>query len=293
MRTPVLCAAAVAAGLSIASDARAGAPVLVTVPAALDNTLYEDANGSISNAQGPGLFSGKTRFAGVRRALVEFDLSAIPANATIVSATMTLHLTRAISAGNQQSLHRVLASWGEGASTTGPDESLNAGGGGDTATTGDATWVHRFFNTTAWTTPGGDFAPAASATTTVDDIQGPYSWSGAGLVADVQSWLVNPSSNHGWIVLGVESGFANAKRFASSENADASLRPALKVTYTVPVPCLGDLNNDGQRNTLDLTQFLSNFGSVVAPGTNGDLDGSGTVTTADLVLFLGVFGVPC
>ncbi|MFM9957830.1 MAG: hypothetical protein ACKVZJ_07120 [Phycisphaerales bacterium] len=61
----------------------------------------------------------------------------------------------------------------------------------------------------------------------------------------------------------------------------------------VPPPCVGDINNDGQRNTTDLTLLLGTFGQTVPPGTLGDLDGNGSVTTADLVLFLSVFGVPC
>lgn len=60
-----------------------------------------------------------------------------------------------------------------------------------------------------------------------------------------------------------------------------------------PPPCPGDFNNDGQRNTVDLTLFLGAFGTVVPPGTGADLDGNGNVNTADLVLFLGVFGTPC
>ena len=35
-------------------------PAEVTLGAAKDNTLYEDAEGDVSNAQGEGLFSGRT-----------------------------------------------------------------------------------------------------------------------------------------------------------------------------------------------------------------------------------------
>jgi len=74
---------------------------------------------------------------------------------------------------------RLLADWGEG--TSNATGGLGEGGGGP-ATTNDATWVHRFYSTQLWNTPGGDFAAAASATTTVSDI-GNYSWSGAGVTA--------------------------------------------------------------------------------------------------------------
>jgi hypothetical protein len=61
----------------------------------------------------------------------------------------------------------------------------------------------------------------------------------------------------------------------------------------VPPPCPGDLDGDGQRNTVDLVIFLGNFGLAVNPGTNGDLDNNGVVNVVDLTILLGNFGVPC
>ncbi len=59
-------------------------------------------------------------------------------------------------------------------------------------------------------------------------------------------------------------------------------------------PCLGDVNQDGVRNTADLTGFLGAFGSSGAPGFRAaDLVPDGVVNTADLVFFLGRFGVAC
>ena len=39
------------------------------------------------------------------------------------------------------------------------------------------------------------------------------------MVADVQSWLDNPASNFGWLVLGDETAIATAKRFDTRESA--------------------------------------------------------------------------
>lgn len=61
----------------------------------------------------------------------------------------------------------------------------------------------------------------------------------------------------------------------------------------VPPPCQGDFNNDGQRNSADLTFLLGFFGQSVPPNTNGDLNGDGFVNVVDLTLFLGNFGIPC
>ncbi len=59
--------------------------------------------------------------------------------------------------------------------------------------------------------------------------------------------------------------------------------------------CPGDLNGDGQRNTTDLTMFLSRFGQSSTDGcwVIGDFNFDGSVNTADLTFFLARFGVPC
>jgi hypothetical protein len=163
----------------------------VTLTPSLDNTLYQDSKGALSNALGPNIFAGQTNFAGARRAVLKFDVTSIPAGSTITSATLTLTLTQGNTEADPQFLHRVLASWGEGTSDTG-DDTLNPGGSGDFSTTNDATWIHRFYSGTTWTTPGGDFDPNFSAGTVVGDVDGPQNFSGAGLVADVQAWLNAP-----------------------------------------------------------------------------------------------------
>ncbi|MBN8644614.1 MAG: hypothetical protein J0L61_05165, partial [Planctomycetes bacterium] len=63
-------------------------------------------------------------------------------------------------------------------------------------------------------------------------------------------------------------------------------------TPACTVPCVGDLNNDGQVNTGDLTIFLGQFGST-GSNLSGDFNNDGQVNTADLTTFLGRFGQPC
>jgi len=52
----------------------------------------------------------------------------------------------------------------------------------------------------------------------------------------------------------------------------------------LPAPCPGDLNHDGQVNSLDLVRLLDSWGStVVCPDElNGDINGDGVVDSADL-----------
>ena len=124
------------------------------------------------------------------------------------------------------SLHKVLADWGQG-----PSEAENNEGGGADSASGDATWVHRFFNTETWEKAGGDFSETASASTMVGGL-GPYIWGPTSeMVADVQSWLDNPDSNFGWVLIGDESSNQTTKRFNSMENSIERSRPVLIVEF--------------------------------------------------------------
>jgi hypothetical protein len=206
----------------------------VTLVSTKDNTLYENPTGAVSNGAGAHFFAGKTLTPTlIRRGLVAFDVAgSVPPGATVTSVSLSLTLTQTsiASGAHPVSLHRALADWGEGTSA-----GLGNEGQGAPSTTGDATWVHTFFNTTLWTTPGGDFVPTASATQTVD-LLGPYTWgSTPGMVNDVQGWLDNPGGNFGWIVMGNEDSSQTAKRFASRQNADTTIRPRLTITYLPPV----------------------------------------------------------
>lgn len=211
-------------------DKTASAQTQITISAGKDNTLYENSTGAFSNGGGEHFFAGSTVNGELRRGLLFFDIASnIPAGATINSVTLRLNMSRThTSAGNRLvSLHRVLSDWGEGVSNAGGEE-----GSGANATTGDATWRHRFFNTSFWTTPGGDFAATASASLGVSDV-GVYTWgSTPQMVNDVQTWLNSPSSNFGWLLRGVEGSPLTAKRFDSRQHPNAASRPLLTVNYT-------------------------------------------------------------
>ncbi len=202
----------------------------VTIEASRDNTLYEsgDAPGDqLSNGSGDSLFAGLTNGRSARRALLWFDVaSELPAGATIVTAELTLTVSRTVSGTTPMRLHRVLSDWGE----AGSDAPQNEGGGTD-AESGDATWMYAFFGTEQWDRPGGDFAPDASAEAGAGGT-GAVAWTSDGLAADVQAWLDDGGSNFGWIVLGDESGGASTKRFSSRENGSAGARPTLTIQFT-------------------------------------------------------------
>jgi hypothetical protein len=123
------------------------------ITAARDNTLYQSASGTTnSNGKGEHIFAGRTDDGYIRRAPMAFILTnSIPTGSTITGATLTLYMSRTRDAADNVTLHRALANWGEGTSNATQEE-----GRGATATAGDATWYHRFYPTSLWTTAGGD-----------------------------------------------------------------------------------------------------------------------------------------
>jgi hypothetical protein len=219
-----------ACGTETSVDPESPQPDSVSLEPVRDNTIYEEG-ASLSNGAGQHLFAGVPGEPGRRRGLVRFDVAGagIPLGATIDSVKVTLSMSRTSAGPKTVSLHRVTADWGEGTSVASMGE-----GGGAPAAAGDATWLHRFFDGSRWTTPGGDYSSTASAGTSVG-AAGLYRWgSTSRLVADVESWLTAPAGNLGWIVVGDESGTGTAKRFDSRQNADVSKRPKLTVYFERP-----------------------------------------------------------
>lgn len=200
----------------------------VTISTGKDNTIYEELPEN-SNGMGEFLFAGKNNRGFAARSLIKFDLAGkIPDGAIITSVELTLGLARTSSGIEYVSLHRLFADWGQDTSDGDGSESLGA-----PASEFDATWLWRFNNSDAWSNPGGDYANAPSATILIDQIDTYTSGSTAGMVADVQNWLNNPSENYGWILIGQEQSLHTRKKFYSFQSEIDM--PQLTVQY-VPEP---------------------------------------------------------
>lgn len=208
----------------------AGAATLSLEPVE-DASMFEDAPDNASGID-PVLYVGNTRFASPRRCLLRFDLSALPAGATITSATLSFTIERAQGNLNPEThtLHRVTTAWNEG--PTAPIDP-GAGGLGTPAVAGDVTWNDAAFGVTPWVAAGGDFVAAPSATTSFGLAGTAPSFAGAGVVADIQAWRAAPATNHGWIVRGDETVVFNARRLHSAEAANTAQRPKLVIEYSV------------------------------------------------------------
>ncbi|MCH5375206.1 MAG: DNRLRE domain-containing protein, partial [Planctomycetes bacterium] len=209
----------------------------VTLNPLKDNTLIENATGATSNGAGD-IYVGQNGNGDLaRRGLVAFDIAgSVPAGATIQSVALTMYVVQTQVGDYPVELHRVLADWGEAGST--------GNGTGAQAQSGDATWLHTFYDSELWTNAGGDFSPTASGIATVGAQDAFYTWDASPqMVADVQNWLDNPATNYGWLLQSDETQ-NSAKRFASREAADPALQPALLIQYTEAPPAevsIGDV----------------------------------------------------
>lgn len=236
--------------------------LLLALPAAADEFLFEPlrdasiyepiSDGEPADGQSA-LLAGYTNSpegdAGPneRRALLAFDVTLIEPGTQIESVQLGLHsfFQHNQAPATDFSLYRLEESWTEGPSDSGLPP--GSGGGSLPPQTDDVTWSHRSYDISTWTTPGGSFAATASATTTVTS-PGGYTWgSTSELVADVQAWVDDPSSNHGWILLAETDGgipIASARFFDSGETGVGPQRgqdptaPVLVVTTVEGAPLL-------------------------------------------------------
>jgi len=203
-----------------------------------DNTIYEENTNT--NGGGSHLFAGNTRTSFARRALLAFDLSGIPQEVTILSASLQLTVSRTQPGSSEQTLHRLTKDWGEGAQVA-PDPE----GQGTAPAQGDATWVSNFHNLSNWSSPGadGDYVAVASATATAGALGSRTIWLHPQLAQNVQDWLDGVADNYGWIVIGDEVAAQTAKRYhsADSTTAVAGQRPRLVVRYLSPTSVSSNL----------------------------------------------------
>ena len=247
--------------------------VTKTLPASKDNTIFsEDVDLARSYSDGIGyLYAGRTgsNFGPYnRRALVAFDLAVgVPSSAVIQSAQLKLYRIKAGAAGSSNtpfSAYRCTETWGEGTSQN------ISGGFGAPATTNDATWAHRFFNTSSWSTPGGSFNATASATLIVTPSDGPLlTWTSTAMKSDVQGWLNTPASNAGWIIRSDETTNLTASQYSSKQTG--GVPPALTLTYDAAPP-------PTHFETWLATYFPANrVGQYVDPNTSFSNDGVGSL----------------
>ncbi len=147
-------------------------------------------------------------------AVFHFGMTAIPAGARIVEATLSLHHRNGNDPDVPISVHRITIPWLE-------DE---------------ATWNERE-NGTVWGTSGGDFDPTPVSTTLVGPASNVrYEWDVTSLV---QGWIDGEYPDYG-LLLKTDAPGIFGERFETSDHADPTRRPSLTVRYACEcgAPCM-------------------------------------------------------
>ncbi|BCA57085.1 hypothetical protein W02_42250 [Nitrospira sp. KM1] len=236
----------VAAGLSPTT----ASAVTVTLGAGKASTIFENQPDN-SIGRGPGVFAGGDSNGSPRRGLIDFNVAAnIPVGAIITSAQLSLYLGAVgvsdtgtpDSVSRMVELHRLVGDWAHGPTGLGV-VSIDGTDQGYPAVPPSPTWnERRYQQNQPWSTPGGDFKPAASATTLVgQQLNTAYTWlSTPDLVADVQFMLDQPSLGFGWMIVNPDERVSGSYRaFYTKDWTDPLMRPQLLLTYElapVPVP---------------------------------------------------------
>jgi hypothetical protein len=149
---------------------------------------------------------------GARQSLLRFDLSAIPATATVTSATLTLTAYQSLPLGSSATLraHRILSPWTEG--------------------------------TVTWSLFDASFSAAVEASA-ISNRMSPAAVS-FDLTALAQAWVSGAAANHGLLLEQPETTTTN---ISTSESMTVSSQPRLDICYQplICAPGFADCNNSG------------------------------------------------
>jgi len=218
----------------------------VTIIADADNQLDEQAP-NLTGDINPDFFVATWDSSRNCRILIHFDLSSIPSDVTINSATLSLSLTAA-SDDRIQDVHRVTSAWAEST----------------------ACWQNQ-----------PSFSPISTSNAHTGTT--PDSWVNWDVSSDVGEFL-SGTQNYGWLIKEpVESSGPDPlyAMYKSREfSVDSLLRPKLIVTYTEaapPVAPVAAFTSDVQTGTAPLTVQFTDQSTSTPTSWAWDINNDGTV----------------
>ncbi len=197
-------------------------PSLVLQPASAegkDNYIYNTTRTS-NRGVAPDIRIVKES-AALLRTLIQFDLSAIPPGANIISSVLHLYLNRGWYPMIEVHANRIIAHWEEG------------GCNGSTCYEASC-WDYRSYDTLPWGEPGaGAVGVDIAEFTEVTDCGGTISDIDVDLTESTQQ-IVNGAPNYGWRLRCSENVYTEGSSFCSSDYSEPNLHPMLTVEYEQP-----------------------------------------------------------
>lgn len=168
-----------------------------------DTDIYEGAQ-NVNYGTSIDIVAGRDIAGKQDKILIRFDLSGLPAGATITSATLRLNLVGTSGTGTFNiGLYKIIKSWVE---TTATWSNFSASGNYDTTRQAVTSVALGSTGFKEWSVP----------------------------IAVVNGWIGTPSSNYG-LALAYESTTKGPDyQFASKENTTVANRPQLVINYTLP-----------------------------------------------------------
>ncbi len=197
---------------------------------AAEDTYLSANDVTYNNGGNASLHVNATTGTNRRTALLKWDLSGIPADATVSAASMTIYVSDA--SPLVFNLYNLRRSWVEGTSTqaaSSTSANWNTYDGANTwGTGGAANTSSDRYDTNLWNATSTSYSTTGSKTIDLN----------ANGVAVVQGWVAGTLTNYGVIMQTYSGTTNNALFFASSENSTVANRPKLNISYcaapTVP-----------------------------------------------------------
>ena len=177
-----------------------GGPQTLTLAASAD-TWIEQAT-DVNYGADDWSQTGKDVGENLRRSMIKFDVSSIPAGATVVSATLRLYVVNKLGQNDSNiGMYFIVTDWEE--------------------------------NIVTWTSSGGGgYDPASLAEPLIEWTSGWKEWDvPPGLIHE---WIDGVTPNHGLLLDFLGTNKNHVLRFVTKEYADLALRPQLVIEYTEP-----------------------------------------------------------